>query len=227
MNLLLVARRKVLLAALAEELRSRYGIDARALEGDLGTPDFRESLRNAVSGLEVGLAVYNAAYAPVGEFAAMDPAALSRVVDVNVLGPAMLLRTLVPPMIARRRGALILMSSLAGNQGSPSIAVYAASKAFNKILAESLWKELKPKGIDVVACCAGAVRTPGFAGASGKDAPGTMDPASVAERAVAGLGRGPVVVPGFVNKLASFFLGRLLSRRMAIGVMANSTKGLS
>ena len=133
----------------------------------------------------------------------------------------------VPPMIARRRGALILMSSLAGNQGSPSIAVYAASKAFNKILAESLWKELKPKGIDVIACCAGAVRTPGFAGASGKDAPGTMDPASVAGRAVAALGRGPVVVPGFVNKLASFFLGRLLSKRMAIGVMANSTKGLS
>ena len=54
------------------------------------------------------------------------------------------------------------MSSLAGSQGSPKIATYAASKAFNTILAEGLWEELRDKGIDVVASCAGAIRTPGY-----------------------------------------------------------------
>ncbi|MBK7408914.1 MAG: SDR family NAD(P)-dependent oxidoreductase [Saprospirales bacterium] len=65
-------------------------------------------------------------------------------------------------MIARGSGGIVLMSSLAGSQGSPKIATYAASKAFNTILAEGLWEELRDKGIDVVASCAGAIRTPGY-----------------------------------------------------------------
>ena len=106
---------------------------------------------------------------------------------MNIRAPVTLVRGLLPGMIARGRGGVILMTSLAGNQGSPYIATYAASKAFNRVLAEGLWYELKDKGVDVLACCAGAVRTPGYSGAAaGKDAPGTLDPEEVVEAGAAG-----------------------------------------
>ena len=227
MNVLLVARRMDLLEGVAEDCRGRFGVEARCLEGDLGAPGIAERLLGAVSGLEIGIVVYNAAYAPVGDFADADPADLARVIDVNVRGPTTLLRTLLPAMVARGRGAAILMSSLAGNQGSPGIAAYAASKAFNRVLAEGLWSELRGRGIDVIVCCAGAIRTPGFAQASAGDAPGTLDPEIVARKALRALGRGPVAVPGFVNGLAAWLLVRLLPRRAAIGVMAGSTTNRS
>ena len=227
MNLLLIARRRDLLNEVAEDCRRRFGVETFCLDADIAAPDFAERLLSAVSGLEVGIAVYNAAYAPVGDFADADPADISRVIDVNVRGPARLLRALLPAMVERGRGAAILMSSLAGNCGTPGIAAYAASKAFNRVLAESLWRELKSRGIDVVACCAGAIRTPGYAQASAKDAPGTVDPEFVAERALRALGGGPVVFPGFVNALAAWVMSRLLPRRAAIGIMAGSTKGLA
>jgi uncharacterized protein len=227
MNLVLIARRKALLDAHAEELRGQYGIEVRCLDFDLGTPDLAARLSSAVADLDVGLAVYNAAYSPVGDFATVDLAALRHVVDVNVCGPLTLVRALVEPMIARRRGAFVLMSSLAGNQGTPKIAAYAASKAFNTVLAEGLWHELKGKGVDVIVCCAGAVRTPGYAATVGKDAFGTLDAEVVVEQTLRALGRGPRVIPGVVNRIANWVMSRLLPRRTAIGIMAGSTKDLS
>ena len=181
----------------------------------------------ACSSLDVGLIVYNATHAPVGEFASADVENLMRVVDVNVRAPVALLRTFLPQMRGRGRGAVVLMTSLAGDQGSPRIAAYAASKAFTRVLAEGLWHELENRGVDVVACCAGAVRTPGYAMTAGEDAPGTLDPEEVVERALRALGHGPVVIPGFVNRAAAVFVSRLLPRRAAIAIMARSTSGLA
>ena len=212
--------------SLAEDCRRQFGVKAQILACDLGDPDFVEKIQVAVSGLEVNVVVYNAAFAPMGEFATTAPDDLLRVIDINVRGPVRLARALVPPMVERRRGAVILMSSLAGNQGTPRIATYAASKAFNRILAEGLWHELRSQGVQIVACCAGAIRTPGYASAAARDAPGTLDPDTVAEKAIRALGRGPLVVPGFINQLAAWVMGRLLPRRMAIGIMAGSTDTL-
>ena len=120
------------------------------------------------------------------------------------------------------------MSSLAGAQGSPKIAAYAATKSFNAILAEGLWKELKPYGIDVVACCAGAILTPGYQKAEKtKLAPGTLKASEVAEQTLDALGNGPVIIPGAINKIGHFVLRRLFSRKAAINIMSKNTKGLS
>jgi short-subunit dehydrogenase len=225
-HLVLLARREDVLNELAEKLRASHGITVRPLACDLADPAFARDLGAAIEGLEVGIAVYNAAYSFVGRLFDRPLAEALRVVDVNVRAPLVFLHALVPPMIARRRGAVVLMSSLAGFQGSPRLAAYAASKAFNTILGESLWAELSPEGIDVVVSAAGAIRTPNYGKALQKEAPGTLDASQVAERTLDALGHGPVVIPGATNKLASALLRRLLPRRSAIGIMGKSVSDL-
>lgn len=227
-DLVLAARRRDPLERLARELAGAHGVEVRCLDGDLASAAATTRLAAEASRREVGLLVYNAAHAPLGELVTIAPADLDRVVDVNVRSPLALARAVLPAMVARGRGGIVLMSSMAGNQGTARIAAYAASKAFNRVLAEGLWKELAPRGVDVVACTAGAVRTPGYRGASaGRDAPGTLDAERVAETALRALDRGPVVVPGFVNKIAAALLAHLLPRRAAIALMAATTRRLS
>ncbi|MDA8425459.1 MAG: SDR family NAD(P)-dependent oxidoreductase [Treponema sp.] len=227
MNLVLAARRAEPLEALAEDLRGGLGVEVRTLAGDLASPDFPARLALEAAELDLGVLVYNAAHAPAGDFAEAGLADLARVVDVNVRAPVALLGAVLPRMAARGRGAVILMSSLAGNQGSPHLAAYAASKAFNRVLAEGLWRELRDRGVDVLACCPGAVRTPGYASASAGEAPGTLDPEFVAERTLRALGRGPLAIPGLLNLIAFWLTGRVLPRRAAIGLMARSTRDLA
>ena len=226
LGLVLLARRADLLEELASKLRASRGVEVRTVACDLADPSFAEGLTLATADVEVGVAVYNAAYSFVAPLFDRPLADALRVVDVNVRAPLVLLHSLVPAMLARGRGAVVLMSSLAGFQGSPKLAAYAASKAFNTILGESLWAELGPRGVDVIASCAGAIRTPGYAKALQKEAPGTLDASEVVAQTLAALGRGPVVIPGATNKLASQLLRRLLSRKSAIGIMGKSVSGL-
>jgi short-subunit dehydrogenase len=227
LNLILIARRLEKLELLSSRLISNYQVEIRYHALDLADP---VESRQFVSGLdlEIGLLVYNAAYAPIGYFENISPEDLDKIIDVNIRAPLLLTRQVIPRMIQRRRGGIVLMSSLAGSQGSPKIATYAASKAFNVIFAEGLWKELKNHGIDVLATCAGAISTPGYKNAQGAgDAPGTLHPGRVAEDTLNALGKGPVTIPGWTNKLAHFFMGRLFPRRLAISIMDKNTKDLS
>lgn len=228
MNLVLVARRARELEAFADSLRAELGVQVRTCALDLARRESLEEIERRTALLEIGVAIYNAAYAPVGAFVEASAEELARTIDVNVRAPLFLAHALARPMVARRRGAIVLVASLAGLQGTPRLATYAASKAFDIVLGESLWGELREHGVHVVTCCAGAIRTPGYAGsARGKEAPGTLDPEVVVERTLAALGRGPRVVPGWINAIASFFVGRLLPRRLAIAMMAANTRELS
>jgi short-subunit dehydrogenase len=85
---------------------------------------------------------------------------------------------------------------------------------------------MEQHGIHVLASAAGAIRTPGYAATLAKEPPGTMDPDAVAEETLRALGKGPLVVPGTFNKLASFILRRLLPRGLVVRIMRNSVAGL-
>jgi hypothetical protein len=222
LDLVLVARRGELLLALAADLKKAHAVSVTPLVADLGDASFPEKLSRATEGLEVGLGVYNAALSVTGPLLDRPLADALRVVDVNIAGPLRFVHTLAPAMRARRRGGLLLMSSVAGFQGAPQLAAYASSKAFNIVLGESLWGELHEHGVDVVVSCAGAIRTPGYAKATGSEAPGILDAKEVAERSVAGLGHGPLVVPGGVNKLAVFLMRRLMSTSGAVRMMQSN-----
>ncbi len=227
LNLVLIARRLEKLEELSNNLRDRYPIEIKYHSLDLA--DFAET-KHFVTGLEthIGLLVYNAAYAPISYFEHISEESLIKIVDVNIKAPLLLSKLVSVKMIEKRKGGIVLMSSLAGTQGSPKIATYAASKAFNAIFAEGIWSELKKHGIDVIASCAGAITTPGYINAQNtKDAPGTLNAKKVAEKTLNALGKGPTTIPGFTNKIAQFFMGRLFSRKFAISIMDNNTKHLS
>jgi short-subunit dehydrogenase len=227
LNLVLIARQEDRLKAAAARLKEIYEIDVISIAADMA--DY-ENVKKIISTLKVsiGLLIYNAAFAPIGLFENTSEDHLALATAVNVKAPLLLTKLLSASMIQQKRGGIVLMSSLAGAQGSPNIAAYAATKSFNAILAEGLWKELKPHGIDVLACCAGAILTPGYQQAKEtKPALGTLDANEVAEQTLNALGRGPIVIPGVINKIGRFVLTRLLSRKAAIVIMSKNTGGLS
>jgi short-subunit dehydrogenase len=227
LDLVLVARREGLLKELGERLTSLHGVSVRPVVCDLADAAFVDGIRDGVAGREVGLGVYNAAYAFVAPLLDRPLEDALRVVDVNVRGPLRFVHGLAPGMRARRRGGFILMSSLAGFQGAPKIGAYASSKAFNIVLGESLAAELRPEGIDVLVSCPGAIRTPNYSQTTKKDAPGTLDAQIVADRTLDALGRGALIVPGALNKFATFVMRRLLSRAVAVALMGKNTADLS
>ncbi|MDT5029020.1 MAG: uncharacterized protein QOE61_5446 [Micromonosporaceae bacterium] len=223
LNLVLVARRQEPLEAIAADLPTR----TITVSADLATVDGIAQVVDASADLGVGLVVANTAYSPIGRFIEMDPELTRRAVDLNCRAPLELAHRFLPAMAARGRGGFIVMSSLAGMQGSPPISVYAATKAFGAILAEGLWAELRGTGVDVLTCVAGAVATPGLAGATSRRAPGTLTPDEVAGAALRGLGRGPRTVPGLTMRLSSALMSRLLPRRTAIAVISRASRDLT
>ena len=226
MNVVMVARRGRILEAIGERLAAEHGIEVRCLELDLADTAFPRTLKEATRDLELGVLVYNAAFVPMGPFLDHDEDAIEQAVDVNVRGPLRLVRALAPALRERGRGAVVLMSSLSGLQGSPHISVYAATKAFNTIFAEGLWYELTPHGIDVAACVSGAVPTPGYLERFGREVPGMLSAEEAVRQTLDALGNGPRIVPGRINRFAHQLVRRLLPRRTAIRLIARSTKHL-
>jgi short-subunit dehydrogenase len=208
------------------ELASRLAVETVQVPADLSTVEGLERVYGSTVDKEVGLVVCNAAYAPVGAFLDLRESQLDTIVDLNCRAPVRLARHYLPAMVERRRGGLVVMSSLSGNQGSPGLAAYAASKAFGAVLAEGLWAELRGTGVDVVTCVAGAVSTPGLGRVASRPAPGTVTPETVAARALSALGHGPRTVPGGLMRLSAPLMTRLLPKKTAIGVMGRAAKGL-
>lgn len=227
MNLVLIARRGELLTELAGQLTADHGVEVRCLVADLADSAFAGTLSDAVTDVDLGVLIYNAAYTPMGPFLDVSDEEITQAVNVNMYGPMRAVRALAPVMCANRRGAVVLMSSLSGLQGTPHISVYAASKAFNINLAESLWWELRSHGIDVVACCAGAMPTPGYKTNFGKKVPGMLSPEEAARQTLDGLSRGPRFVPGIVNRLGAQVMGRLVSRRAAVRLIGRNTSDMT
>ncbi|MCC6698085.1 MAG: SDR family oxidoreductase [Candidatus Hydrogenedentes bacterium] len=214
----LVARRLDRLNELADELRAAHGVKCRCVAQDLAAPDSVDCLLAAVSDLPIGILVNNAGFGHAGRFHTRDPQRLGSMVNVNCAVPALLTRALVPQMLERKRGAIIIVSSVLGFVACPYESVYAATKAFDLQLGASLYAELRPLGIDVVTLCPQATRTEiltaqGFSEESVKARQRLADePEKVVAIALRSLGRKPVTGPFFVT-LAGL-MHRVLPRKL-------------
>lgn len=225
LNLLLLARRGDVLEEVAAPLRGRVEVRTAAL--DLGRPDLAEQLAALTDSLDVGLCVYNAALSRIGPFLEQSLEVKQQIVDVNCRGPMIAAHVFGERLARRGRGGVLLMSSLTAFWGSPLVAAYGATKSFNLSLGEALWYELGPQGVDVLVCCAGATRTPGFEASSGPGGPRSMSPDDVVAEALDALGGPPSMVPGAANRAAALLLNRLLPRRRAVAIMGSQTARLS
>lgn len=226
LHLVLVARRDGRLETCAAEVAARHGVEVRGLGVDLGRPEALPAIERTTGDLDVGLLVVNAAESHAGPFLEQPLERLRAELEVNCATPLALCHLFGRRLAARGRGGILLMSSLAGSQGAPFLAHYAATKAWNLVLAEGLWGELGGRGIDVLACRAGATRTPSYLADRGADASGVpaLEPEAVVAEALAALGRQPSMVPGRLNRLAAFAMQRLLPRRTAIALMARASR---
>jgi uncharacterized protein len=223
LHLVLVARRPDPLAATADLIRETTRAQVHTVTADLAAPGAIDLVAGATADRPVGLVVANAAMSPTGTFTASTEADVRAVADLNCRASALLAHRFLPAMVERRRGGLILMSSLAGLQGVPGLAMYSASKAFLITLAQALWAENRGSGVDVIACCAGAVTTPGYRQATRRTAPGATTPEQVAAVALDALGHGFRVIPGPLNKVSTVALERLLPKRAAIAVFGRAS----
>jgi short-subunit dehydrogenase len=228
MDLVLVARRKEPLDQLATLLMNQYGIQVTCISCDLSDPDAAFAILEALKGKEINMLVYNAAMSYIGPFEQNSMEHQTRIAFANMITPMNMLRIFGEPMLHKGKGAVILMASLAGFQGSGFLATYAASKAFTRILAESLWYEWKNRGVDVIACCAGATSTPNFINTKPQKtsffAPRVESPEEVVQACMTRLGRKPSFISGRGNRIASFIMQKILPREMAINLMGSNTR---
>jgi short-subunit dehydrogenase len=228
-SLVLVSRRIEVLRALADSiLDGTHGIEVRCVALDLGQEHAAPELGAQLAGLEVGLVFYNAG-ADTGprELVDRDPEDLRSMICRNVQTPTLLLRQLGAQMRARGRGGIVIIGSMAGVSGSALIATYAATKAYQHVLGEGLWRELRPYGVDVVTVVAGATATPAHertGAVTSRDYP-PMQPDDVARNALAQLGRGPI--QGASDELtATFHALRGLPREQVIDMMSAGTRAI-
>lgn len=208
-------------------LQEKYGITAIPAVVDLAQADFLPVLLEIVGEREVGLLANVAGISTVGEFLDVPLASLQKQIGVNCLAPMTLGHHFGQVMRQRGHGGIIFTSSASAYQGTALVANYAATKAFNLILAESLWDELRSAGVDVLGFAPGATNTPGFH----KDSPQYksvampyMEAAPTVAEAIAALGRTPSKVAGRGNRAAAFLTGRLFSRKRAIRLFGDSMR---
>jgi short-subunit dehydrogenase len=230
LHVFLIARREDKLHQLAQALTGKYHIQVKTLALDLSLPTSPETILQATQGLEIGLLVYNAAFSAVGAFQNRSLEDHMREVDTNIRTPLALIHSLGTQMLVRKRGGILLMSSLSAFQGSAFISNYAATKAYSIMLAEGLWEEWRQQGVDVLVCVASAIRTPNYLASAPQQtssvANATLEPLTVVQEALAALGKQPYVIPGRVNRIYSFMMRHLMPRRMTIQMMGNILRNM-
>jgi short-subunit dehydrogenase len=229
-ELVLVARRQARLDAVADAIAARGAERPQVLATDLGRDGAaaRVAALLAARDLEPAIVVNNAGFGLLGSAAELDRERQLAMIDLDIRLLTELSLRFIEPM-ARHRGGLLNVASLAGFLPGPGMAVYFACKAYVLSFTQSLQRELAPSGIKVTAFCPGPIRTEFFAraGVAGDKLPRTFvrSPERAAREAYHGFMKGrPLIVPGAINKIAAMaprFLPRSVLRSMVAAVGSN------
>jgi short-subunit dehydrogenase len=219
-DLVLVARRRDALESLGRTLADKYSVACDVFPADLARRLDREHLAARLRSIDdrVVALVNNAGIGTHGYFHETDLERELEIIDLNIAAVTHLTKLVLPGMLARRRGQIVNVSSLAAFQPGPLMAVYYASKAYVQSFSEALAEEVAGTGVTVTALCPGPTTTE-FHGRAGihPDAPAggaqTMSSREVAEAGYRAANRGKrVIVTGLRNKVV-LLANRLLSRR--------------
>ena len=202
-DLVVTARRRAELEALAEELASEHSIDVKVIVADLSDEIGVENLIREAG--EVDILINNAGFGFMGKHTALDQAGQLNMIDLNVRALTHLARHYSAEMKARGSGRILNVASIAGYQPGPNMAVYCATKAYVLSYTRALHSELKKSGVSVTALCPGFVET-GFQEVAGMELgalelSGAVPADKVAKTAVKAMRKGRrEVIPGLLNK---------------------------
>lgn len=236
-DLVLVARSADKLEALAIQLASNYGIRAWAQPADLSKAGSARKLKLAMQrgGHAIDVLINNAGVIEHGAFAAMPAKRHQQLIDLNVSSLTAMLAEFLPPMLQRGHGRILNVASIAAFQPVPSLATYAATKAYVLSLTESLSEELQGTGVTVTALCPGITATSMLDQAQAASAElgglpsmviGSAE--QVADEGFQACLKGEVIrVPGVLNRAATL-AGRATPRwllRRVSGAMVRRLKG--
>ncbi len=211
--LAIVARREERLRELADEIAASGAARPLVIAADLARPDCARAIGEAMAaaGVEPQYVINNAGFGLVGTAASRDRNEQLEMIDLNVRALTDLSLAFVDSL-ARHRGGVLNVGSVAGFLPGPGMAVYYATKAYVLSFSEALHSELKPRGVRVTVLCPGPVPSEFAERAgikSGGLAPGmlTRSAEQVAKEGYRGLMQGRrVVVPGWPNKVVSLLV---------------------
>ena len=231
-DLILVARSKDKLDALARRIAEKHGRRVEVIAADLAEPSPGARIAASVAklGMDVDLLLNNAGFGTAGAFHKTPPQRSAQMIALNVAAVVDLTHAFLPAMVERGRGAIVNVASVAAFQPTPTMSVYGASKAFVLSFSEGLWAEYRKKGVRVMAVCPGPVDTPffeatGTPGLRKTIPPGMMMTADqVVRDSLRALAAGRTyVVPGLLNKAVAA-TPRLMPRKL-MAVMAGKAMG--
>jgi short-subunit dehydrogenase len=211
-DLSIVARGAARLTEVANELTEQYGVAVEPLVADLASAEGQDAVvARLESADDAAILVNNAGFGVWGTFASTDEAKHLAMIDVHVIASVRLCRAVVPGMIARRRGVIVNVSSLAAFVPTPNNVTYSAAKAYLLSFSQGLRSELRGTGVRVQALCPGLTHT-GFHTASDYSAfpkgriPAALwqSPEDVVSASLRALRRNQTVcVPGLPNRLVA------------------------
>ncbi|VAW15269.1 3-oxoacyl-[acyl-carrier protein] reductase [hydrothermal vent metagenome] len=226
-DLFLVARRENVLADLAATLGEKHGVTVDVLALDLVQRDAGARLEADIArrALSVDVLVNNAGFGLTGPAVRLDRQAQLEMMDLNMRVLVELTLRFLPAMVARGRGGVLNVGSIAGFQPGPYMAGYYASKAFVGAYTAALATECHAAGVRFTNLAPGPVAT-GFAARAGMErAPlfrrmQVQDAATVARAGYKGFAAGKrLVIPGFANRFA-IIAGRLVPGRLRDAAIA-------
>lgn len=225
LDLVLIARNAALLEEVATRARDEHGVQTRVVVQDLTDPDVGAKVADATDGLDVGLLIYNAGASDrTTAFLDNEFDYSLKQIKLDCIGPVALAHHFGTAMRERRRGGIVLVASLACLAGSATLAVYSAVKAFQHNLAEGLWSELRPHGVDVCCTPLGMTYTPAFQRMGIEYDPAAhMLSEDVAREIIENIGNGPVHVVGDNNRAAASAVWTI-DRRALVEMMSMASQ---
>lgn len=217
-NVIIVARRVDKLEELAKTIRETYGVEVVTRSLDLTVPDAAAQLESFTEGKDVGLVVFNAGGDSVGgRFLDSSYEQWRTLLKRNIDMLTESCHRFATYFVKRGKGGMIIVGSEAALQGIGRLALYTASKGYALNLGESLWRELKPRGVDVLNLLIGATDTPKLRSVFEKnnlpqDAVPLTAPVDVARVGLDSLGDGPTIVLNAMDDDANPLVSRRLRR---------------
>jgi len=222
-NVALVARSRDKLEAIAADIQKQFERETRVIPLDLTHRDFARELADRTADITVTMVINNAGFGTSGPFLEIEDSREIEMFNLNCSAVTQVARLFLKKMVKNGEGDMIIVASTASAQPCPWFATYAATKAFDRFLAEALWYEMKPKGVNVLALNPPGTATNFFAEAGLANEQGLATVKQVVQTAFRALGKKPSVIVGVGNRLLAF-VGRFAPEKLLVNIAARIMK---